>query len=126
MLFQAFRRTLLVPVALVSLAAQGCREDAESPTAPESTSAPTAATAAALPIFTFLAVGGQHTCALDASGAAWCWGDNSDGQVGDGQALSRTTPGRVAGGLRFVQISAGSRTTCAITTQNLAYCWGAG
>jgi alpha-tubulin suppressor-like RCC1 family protein len=122
--FQAFRLPSFVPVTLVALAALGCRDDAESPTSPGSTPAPGATTAAALPTFTFLAVGGQHTCALDAAGAAWCWG--AGGRLGDGKGLSRSTPGRVAGGLRFVQISAGARTTCGITTQNFAYCWGDG
>src|SRR5262245_53841825 len=124
MWFQGFRHGFVGPVALVALAVLGCREDAESPTAPESTPAPAAATAAALPKFTSLTAGGSHTCALDATGAAWCWGSGS--QLGDGQGATRTTPGRVAGGLKFVQISAGARTTCGITTQNLAYCWGDG
>jgi len=120
----ALNRALLAPVALLALALSGCREDADSPTAPESGPAPAAATSAALPTFTFLAAGGQHTCALDATGAAWCWGAGS--RLGDGNGVSRSSPVRVVGGLKFVQISAGSKTTCGITTQNLAYCWGDG
>ena len=124
MRFHRFSPKLFAPLALLTLAVPGCRDDAESPTAPESPPASAAVTAAALPKFTSLAAGGAHTCALDATGAAWCWG--AGGLLGDGQGISRSTPGRVVGGLRFVQISAGARTTCGITTQNLAYCWGEG
>ncbi len=128
MRFQALRQSFIAPAALVAIAVSACQEEAESPTSPESPPAAAAETVAALPAFTFLAAGGSHTCALDATGAAWCWGENSDGQLGlgYGNGSSQLTPARVTGNLKFVQISAGSRTTCGITTQNLAYCWGAG
>ncbi len=32
-----------------------------------------------------LAPGGRHTCAIGGSGAVYCWGDNSDGQLGLGK-----------------------------------------
>ncbi len=43
-----------------------------------------------------LAAGRNHFCARDASGAVWCWGDNSQGQLGDGTTTSRDQPVRVA------------------------------
>ena len=36
--------------------------------------------------FTSLTAGGWHTCGLDGSGQAWCWGYEYDGQLGDGDA----------------------------------------
>ena len=120
-----FPRPVLVPLTLVLLLAPGCRDEAGSPTGPSAEPAMGAASAAALPTFTSIAAGGSHTCALDTGGAAWCWGANSDGQVGDGSFAGRLTPVRVAGGHRFVQISAGFQHTCAITTDERAWCWGA-
>jgi alpha-tubulin suppressor-like RCC1 family protein len=68
----------------------------------------------------------SHTCGLTAAGEAWCWGDNSLGQLGDGTDQRRDTPVKVAGGLRFSVISVGSTFTCAVAIGGTAYCWGSG
>jgi alpha-tubulin suppressor-like RCC1 family protein len=65
-----------------------------------------------------------HTCGVTSSGAAYCWGSNSKGQLGDGTKTSHLTPTPVTGGLAFRQISTGDRHTCGVTTLGAAYCWG--
>jgi alpha-tubulin suppressor-like RCC1 family protein len=67
--------------------------------------------------------GGRHTCALTTTGDAYCWGDNSRGQLGDGTTASRSTPRRVATVLKFRTLSLGWATTCGITA-DATFCWG--
>jgi alpha-tubulin suppressor-like RCC1 family protein len=74
--------------------------------------------------FSTISAGVWHTCGVTTAGAAYCWGDNFFGQLGDGTRVRRETPGRVAGGLVFVAITAGSFHTCGVTTSGAAYCWG--
>jgi alpha-tubulin suppressor-like RCC1 family protein len=75
--------------------------------------------------FRQLDVGTYHTCAVGYSdGKVYCWGGNSDGQLGDGTLTTRLTPVAVAGSVRFREVSAGWSHTCAISTDSRVYCWG--
>jgi alpha-tubulin suppressor-like RCC1 family protein len=74
--------------------------------------------------FEKLAGGGAHTCALASDGAAYCWGNNAYGQLGDGSTTNQNVPVQVAGGLTFASIDAGAPHTCALTSAGKAYCWG--
>ena len=73
-----------------------------------------------------IAVGESHTCGIVQSGAAYCWGRNESGQLGDATTTPSSTPVPVAGGHTFTQIVAGSRHTCALDPSGAAYCWGGG
>jgi len=44
-----------------------------------------------------VAAGAAHSCALLGGGTVRCWGSNSEGQLGDGFASYRLSPGRVLG-----------------------------
>lgn len=64
------------------------------------------------------------SCGLTPAGAAYCWGDNDDGQLGDGTRTQRTTPTPVVGGLTFKSLAVGTVHTCGVATNGTAYCWG--
>jgi hypothetical protein len=66
-----------------------------------------------------------HICGLTAAGSAYCWGSNTAGQLGLGEAGgNRATPTAVIGGLRFKAIAVGGQHTCALTTDGEPWCWG--
>jgi alpha-tubulin suppressor-like RCC1 family protein len=74
--------------------------------------------------FVQLAAGGAHTCGLTTDGAAYCWGENERGQVGDGTTTDRHGPMPVDIGLSFAGIDAGAAHTCGLTSDGTARCWG--
>jgi len=43
-----------------------------------------------------IVAGHQHWCAIDGAGIAFCWGDNSDGQLGNGTRVTSAVPLPVA------------------------------
>ena len=69
---------------------------------------------------------GRHVCGITTAGAAYCWGENTFGQLGDGSRDNRVSPQQVLGGLSFTSISAGWRFTCGLTAYGAAHCWGRG
>ncbi|MFL5534794.1 MAG: RCC1 domain-containing protein, partial [Gemmatimonadales bacterium] len=58
----------------------------------------------------------------------YCWGSNTQGQLGTSAVrVSKSSPAAVMGGLSIRDIESGELYTCAVTTTtNRAYCWGMG
>ncbi|HUP76025.1 MAG TPA: hypothetical protein VM282_23530 [Acidimicrobiales bacterium] len=75
-----------------------------------------------------LALGGDnHTCGLTtADGTAWCWGNNTFGQLGDGKKSNagQREPSTVTGGLKFAALALGRTHTCGLIADGSAHCWG--
>ena len=72
-----------------------------------------------------IAAGFEGTCAITDDGAAWCWGGNESGEVGDGTLVDRFVPTRVVGlPGRAISISRGHGHACAVLDDGSAWCWG--
>ncbi|HEV8398744.1 MAG TPA: hypothetical protein VGQ18_02775 [Gemmatimonadales bacterium] len=75
-------------------------------------------------VFGYVSAGQFYSCGVTTSGAAYCWGSNGYGQLGNGSTSPSTTPVAVVGGLTFTSVSAGLGRTCGLTTGGSAFCWG--
>ena len=64
-----------------------------------------------------------HMCAITTGNVLKCWGNNANGQLGDGTATSRSSPTVITGG-PYAAVSTGYHSTCAITTTGVLKCWG--
>jgi len=65
-------------------------------------------------------------CAVDVDGNAWCWGDNWNGENGDGSTDFAEYPVQVGAdmGLVWAQVSRGDVHSCGVTDAGEGYCWG--
>lgn len=74
-----------------------------------------------------ISVGQDHTCAVvdttGKGGKVYCWGANTNGQLGDGTTTSRSTPTLVPGLDGVTTVSAGFGHTCAVAEKTVS-CWG--
>lgn len=72
-----------------------------------------------------IAAGGFHTCALVTGGEVKCWGDDGNGQLGDGGGTGNSLfPVTVSGVSGATAIAAGEYHTCALLGTGEVKCWG--
>jgi alpha-tubulin suppressor-like RCC1 family protein len=70
-------------------------------------------------------VSAQSICVLKQSDASlWCWGENDEGELGDGSFETRLSPVRVAGLGRVLGFATGKNHVCAISEEGGLWCWG--
>lgn len=71
-----------------------------------------------------IASGGSHSCGT-ANGHLFCWGTNTNGQLGTGDTTSQSQPLQLQSiSTKYVtKVSAGTNHTCAIIDGQV-YCWG--
>ena len=77
-----------------------------------------------------ITMGDTHVCALMQDNSVQCWGDNTSGQLGRGNAstveYATATPNNIGRALDggVTAIAAGGGTTCAVLTSGSVTCWG--
>jgi alpha-tubulin suppressor-like RCC1 family protein len=67
-----------------------------------------------------------HTCALSPDGIGYCWGWNSNNQLGslaEGNAILHV-PTQVISSRAYLSLGAGTRHNCAVTVNDRLECWG--
>ncbi|MEL7367603.1 MAG: hypothetical protein AAFN74_01730 [Myxococcota bacterium] len=74
----------------------------------------------------FVSAGSGHSCAIDVDGRLFCWGRNTQSQLGLGnEAAQERKPTRV-GRKRWRYVTASQAYSCGITTNEDLFCWGNG
>lgn len=71
-----------------------------------------------------VAAGWGHSALLAADGSIWAWGDNDEGQIGDGTTTNSFVPVQTSGLTSMVAIESGYFTMIATTPQNTLKSWG--
>jgi alpha-tubulin suppressor-like RCC1 family protein len=77
-----------------------------------------------------IGVGIAHTAALKSDGTVWTWGNNSNGELGDGTTTSRTVPVQVKGAdgtgilSGVTAIAVGSDHNAALKNDGTVWTWG--
>jgi hypothetical protein len=84
-------------------------------------------TPALVPVDRYVGVtaGAAHTCAWTSGSSGYCWGSDSNEQLGNGVSGSTSTPSLIFGGRRWRQLAAGRVFTCGLEdSTGIVHCWG--
>ncbi len=76
-------------------------------------------------------VGMFHSCALDGADQVWCWGEGSNGELGDGSSVDSgyATSVRLDAGTNLndvIDLDVGASHACAVRASGGVWCWGDG
>ena len=76
-----------------------------------------------------ISAGGDHSCVIASDDKLYCWGFNSNGELGNNSSVSSSVPvavntDGVLAGKVIKQMSAGFSNTCAVDSGYGIYCWG--
>lgn len=75
-----------------------------------------------------LSTGKEHTCGIRMDGTVWCWGNNGNGQLGDGTTDNSSRPVLVSSleDVDGVDVDVGSEHSCVLVSNGEIRCWGKG
>jgi len=68
----------------------------------------------------------NFTSAIKTDGTLWCWGDNTNGQLGDNTSVNKQSPVQtITFATNWKEVSCADASTAAIKTDGTLWCWGA-
>jgi hypothetical protein len=70
-----------------------------------------------------VSAGVYHTVAVKTDGTLWTWGDNADGELGDGTGINRSSPVQVGADTHWAFVAANWHTL-AVKTDGTLWAWG--
>jgi alpha-tubulin suppressor-like RCC1 family protein len=72
-----------------------------------------------------ITAGTYHTCVVDSSDQVYCWGNNAEGELGDGTITASNLPVKVSGlPADILSLAAHENHTCAWEKDGGVWCWG--
>jgi alpha-tubulin suppressor-like RCC1 family protein len=71
-----------------------------------------------------VSAGFDHTCSLLTDGTVSCWGDNGNGELGNGTTVNSSSPALVPNLTGVTALATGTNFTCALVTGGTVECWG--
>ncbi|MFU8803061.1 MAG: RCC1 domain-containing protein [Bradymonadaceae bacterium] len=75
-----------------------------------------------------ISAGAAHSCVVKSNGSVWCWGSNSDRQLGASMPAHTPEPIHVAGlnvgGVTVEALALGRIHSCALNSDGEVWCWG--
>ena len=79
---------------------------------------------AAISCWQSISAGYTHSLGIKSNGTLWAWGDNSNGQLGDGTTTNRNVPTQVGTSNNWLKVSGGAQFSVGIKTDGTLWAWG--
>jgi len=77
--------------------------------------------------FSKIGIGISFGCGLTVDGDVYCWGNASNGRLGNGSTTgSVSSPVKILGDHKFASLAVGLAHSCGVTIQGEVFCWGYG
>lgn len=125
---QVIRRSAYILVLILAGVGSACSSAAEAPSGDDDFRSAAEALKTGVAVereaAVVIAVGNRHTCAVVSTGRVACWGENDEGQRGDGTTDSPENATFVGALLDATDISAGWDHTCVVRANGMLACWG--